>query len=140
MRNSRCPQFTVCYSPDNFNTFFFCAYHGSADFKDIGHVIYSVEPFQNVRGCHVRVGTTNGRLIDSTNNVLSHELIEAITDPDGEAWWNSLDNGLFGQEIGDECSFVTTGGFDPSTIRIGPKLYAIQPEYSNDHHACVTHP
>ena len=36
----------------------------------------------------------------------SHETFETITDPDGTAWWNSLDNGLFGQEIGDECSFL----------------------------------
>jgi len=54
--------FSVCYSPDNNNSFFFCAYHGSVDFSDIGHVLYSVEPFQNVPGCQVRPGTPNGQL------------------------------------------------------------------------------
>ncbi|MGC2194681.1 MAG: hypothetical protein WA628_08395 [Terriglobales bacterium] len=132
--------FSVCYSPDNFNTWFFCAYHGSADFSDIGHVIYSVEPYQNVRGCSVRPNTPNGQLVDSTNNVLSHELIEAITDPDGDAWWNSADNGLFGQEIGDECSFVIPQFFDPSNVRLDENRYAIQPEYSNSVHACATGP
>jgi len=132
--------FSVCYSPDNPNTWFFCAYHGSADFADIGHVIYSVEPYQNVSGCSVRPDTPNGQLVDSTNNVLSHELIEAITDPDGLSWWNSADNGLFGQEIGDECSFVVPGFFDPSTVRLGRNKYAIQPEYSNSAHACATGP
>lgn len=43
--------FSVCYSPDKADTFFFCAYHGYADFQDIGHVIYSVEPYQAVPGC-----------------------------------------------------------------------------------------
>jgi hypothetical protein len=131
--------FTVCYSPDNLNTFFFCAYHGSVDFTDIGHVLYSVEPYQNVRGCRVRPGTPNGQLIDSTNNVLSHELFETITDPDGTAWWNSTDNGIFGEEIGDECAFVSRNGFDPFVFEIDDKLYATQPEYSNALHGCAVH-
>jgi len=75
------------------------------DFRDIGHVLYSVEPFQNVEGCSSRPGTPDGQLADSTNNVLSHETFETIPDPDGTAWLNILDNGVFGQEIGDECSF-----------------------------------
>ena len=43
--------FSVCYSPDNPSTFYFGAYHGSVDFTDVGHVLYTVEPFQNVPGC-----------------------------------------------------------------------------------------
>ncbi len=138
--------YSVCYSPDNPPTFFFCAYHGSADFKDIGHVLYSVEPFQNVPGCSSRAGTPNGALVDSTNNVLSHELTETITDPDGSAWINILDNGLFGQEIGDECSFLQLNAsfvpiaFDPSNVTLNGKPYAIQPEYNNADHACTTRP
>ena len=126
--------FTVCYSPDNSNTFFFCAYHGSVDFTDIGHVLYSVEPYQNVPGCQVRPGTPNGQLVDSTNDVLSHELFETITDPDGDAWWNSTGLGLEGQEIGDECIFLvftsTNVYSDPFIFKIGDDVYATQPEYS----------
>ena len=95
---------TVCYSPDNPATFFFCAYHGSVDFSDIGHVLYSVEPYQNVMGCSDTGLTPNGSLEDSTDSVLSHELFETITDPDGTAWVNITDNGMFGEEIADECS------------------------------------
>jgi hypothetical protein len=80
-------------------------------------------------------------LVDGTNNVLSHEVIEAITDPDGDAWFNLLDNGIFGEEIADECSFLlftaTDVFFDPSNVRLNGKRYAIQPEYSNKGHACV---
>ena len=134
---------TVCYSPDNPSSFFFCAYHGSVDFTDIGHVLYTVEPAQNVDGCNVPPGGPQGQLADSTYNVLSHEFFELITDPDGTAWWNAADNGLFGQEIGDECSFLvfpTTGGafFNPSAFKINGVKYAVQPEYSNDGHACKT--
>lgn len=135
--------FSICYSPDNPNSFFFCAYHSSADFKDVGHVLYSVEPFQNVPGCQVRPGTPNGQLIDSTNDSLSHELIETITDPDGTAWINFSDDVLIGEEIADECAFVvftSTNAFgDPFVYRIGDKLFATQPEYSNDLHGCAVH-
>jgi len=128
--------FTVCASN------IFCAYHSSVEFTDVGHLLYSVQPLADVPGCTVRPGTPNGTLTDSTNSVLSHELVEAITDPDGDAWWNSLDNGLFGEEIGDECSFLSftsSGsflGFDPSTIKVQGKQYALQPEYDNSVHAC----
>ena len=120
----------------------FCAYHSSVTFKDIGHVLYSVEPFTDVPGCQVRPGTPNGTLIDSTNNVLSHELVETITDPDGRGWWNSVAGGLFGEEIGDECVFVLfdshgNGFFDPAIISVHGRKYALQPEYNNRKHGCT---
>src|SRR5215467_267691 len=136
--------YKVCYSPDDPKTFVYCAYHGSADFSDIGHVLYSVEPFQNNYGCSSRPGTPNGQLADSTNNVLSHEVFETITDPDGTAWWNSLDLALFGEEIADECSFLlfttTNVYFDPSNVTLNGKAYVAQPEYDNAAHACTTSP
>jgi hypothetical protein len=136
--------FTQCYSPDIPNSFFFCAYHGSVTFHDIGHVLYSVEPFQVVPGCSSRPNTPNGQLVDSTNNVLSHETFETITDPDGDAWFNLLDVGLFGDEIGDECEFIAflpVGVFfDPSDVTLDGRKYAAQPEYNNARHACTIAP
>ena len=119
----------------------FCAYHNSFD-SDIGHIIYSVEPFADVLGCQVPPGTPNGQLADSQNSALSHESIEAITDPDGNAWWNSHNLINFGAEIGDECEFIkfepNAVFFDPVTVRLNGKLYAIQTEYSNEGHACLS--
>ncbi|PYX40752.1 MAG: hypothetical protein DMG81_05285, partial [Acidobacteria bacterium] len=135
--------FSVCYSPDVPSTWFFCAYHGSADFKDIGHVLYSVEPYQNVIGCSDPPGTPNGQLVDSTNDTLSHEFFETVSDPDGDGWWNATPSvtGLEGEEIGDECVFITPPSFgDPSVFTIGQKLYAVQLEYSNGHHGCAGTP
>jgi hypothetical protein len=133
--------FSFCYSPDNPSTFAFCAFHGSVTFRDIGHVLFSLEPFQNVRGCSEKPGTPNGQLIDSTNSVLSHETFEIITDPDLNAWFNSLNLSLFGEEIGDECSFIifTPTGvfFDPSNVTLDGRKYAAQPEYNNARHACT---
>jgi hypothetical protein len=135
---------TVCYSPDNPSTFAFCAYHSSADFGDIGHVLYSVEPYQNVPGCNDSPHSPNGQLADSTNDTLSHELFETITDPDGDAWWNSASAALFQQEIGDECVFLlftpTAVYGNPPTFNIGGRKYAVQTEYDNYSHSCNTEP
>jgi len=140
--------FSVCYSPDNANTWFFCAYHGSAD-TDLGHLVYTVEPYQNVMGCNDPPNTPNGQLVDSTNDVLSHELFETISDPDGTGWWNSTPSviGVEGEEIGDECVFTTAPPQspppvygDPSIFRIGRHVYAVQLEYSNAHHGCAGAP
>jgi hypothetical protein len=139
----------VCYSPDVPKTFAFCGYHSSADFADIvGHVLYTVEPFQDVPGCSVRPGTSNGQLGDSTYNTLSHETFETITDPDGTAWFNFRAVVLAGAEIGDECSFfkvintptTSQAFFDPSIFLIGIHRYGVQPEYANEEHACATNP
>jgi hypothetical protein len=65
------------------------------------------------------------------------------TDPEGNAMVNVADNGLYGEEIGDECSFIVFPApgvvyFNPSVFRMGGMKYAAQPEYSNIGHACRT--
>jgi hypothetical protein len=128
---------TICYSPDNLATWYFCAFHGSIDFTDIGHVLFSVEPYQNVNGCAVGQPSPNGAEVDSQASVLSHEMIETITDPDGTAWWNTVSLDLFGDEIADECQNLT---FVYQTPWINGTQYEIQPLYSNAVHACTYQP
>jgi hypothetical protein len=123
-----------CYSPDFGPTFAFCAYHFTVKFADIGNVYYTVEPYQNVPGCQVPLGTPNGQLIDSTNSVLSHETFESITDPDINTGFRSLNNPFGAFEIGDECDFIVIG------VTLNTRPYAIQGEYSNKYEACVTTP
>jgi hypothetical protein len=61
---------------------------------------------------------------------------------------NILDNGLFGEEVGDECSFLifipsgknVTVYFDPSNVTQNGKKNVAQPEYNNSRHACTTAP
>jgi hypothetical protein len=130
-----CVSANVCYSPDNMTTFFFCAYHGSVDFPDLGHVLYTVQPFQNVPLCAVMQPSPNGAIVDSTASALSHELIETITDPDGDAWFAQSSLIEYGQEIADICE-TPFGEYAPVSIQ--RKLYAIQPEYANKYHACAT--
>jgi hypothetical protein len=131
---------TACYSPDNAATFAFCAYHGSVTFSDIGHVLFTAEPYQNVPGCAIVQPSPNGALVDSTSSVLGHETFETITDPDPPTGWVAVNSGgVFGEEIGDLCPGVDlTGPFfqDPVSSIFGKK-YEVQPEYSNRYHACA---
>lgn len=121
-----------CYSPDFTGPWVFCAYHGSTDFSDLGHVVFSVEPYQNVPGCQSNPAWTNttgiGILANSTDNVLSHELFESISDPDptiAAAYFN-----MYGMEIGDVCQPWVF------PLTVGTHNYSIQTEYSNTDHGC----
>jgi len=127
----------LCYCPDNNcngGSFVFCAFHGSFDSTDaVGapiHVIFQAMPYQDVPGCQVANGP-NGSHIDSTNNVLSHEIFETITDPDLNAWFRDTD----GAEIGDICAWNLI-----NPILLNGTSYAIQKEYSNQTHQCVSVP
>ncbi len=128
---------TQCYSPDNPSTFAFCAYHSSVTFSDIGHVLFTVQPYQDVKGCRVVQPSPNGPLIDSTANSLSHELSETISDPNLNAWYVRNELILFGEEIGDTCA---TPNFGYATVTLNGTAYEIQPEYSNTYHACAFAP
>ncbi|GAC1409489.1 MAG: hypothetical protein NVSMB64_18280 [Candidatus Velthaea sp.] len=114
-----------CYSPDVPSTFEYCGYHSAADVTGIGHILYSVEPYQKVKGCAETSVPLNGVLADSTQSTLSHEIFETITDPDGKAWFNSN-----GDEIGDLCNQLYT------VVTLYNRQYKIQSEYSNRTHNC----
>jgi hypothetical protein len=130
---------TECYSPDNLSTFVFCAYHGSVTFSDIGHVLFTVEPYQNVIGCSMLQPSPNGAVVDSTDSVLGHETFETITDPDPPTGWIAVNsNGVFGEEIGDLCPGVDISApyFEDPVSTLNGHHYEIQPMYSNTYHAC----
>ncbi len=123
-----------CYSPSNTSTWTFCAYHGSNDWSDIGHVLYSVEPYQDVQGCQVsNLPSPNGSLQDSTASTLSHETFETITDPDiaanNPAWYNQAKG-----EIGDLCA--PAAGVPSSNVQLGADTWEIQMEYNNSISDC----
>lgn len=125
----------VCYSPDNFSTFDFCAYHGAfADqFGDI--FLYTVQPDAGVPGCEPLTNLPQPNALPNGNdpadadyNTLSHETFETISDPLGSAWFN----GLLGTELADQCvpfvNFVTLSGHP----------YELQSEYSDIHSECIS--
>ena len=130
---------SICYSPDNPSSFFFCAYHGAVWFNDIGHILFTVEPYQNVPGCQVATPSPNGPLVDSTASTLSHESIETITDPDLDAWWSDVSLIEQGAEISDICEPVgnMNAQFLDPVFLVNGKNYKIQLEYSNRLHGCT---
>ena len=113
-----------CYSPDNPNTFVFCAFHGSVDFGPNQHVLFTVEPYQFVNGCVLPPQT---RVIDGTASTLAHEFFETITDPDLDAWFNVLTR----QEVADLCAAFQVRD------RLAGTNYVVQEMYSNDIHLCT---
>lgn len=123
-----CVDEQTCYSPDNLDTFVFCAFHGSVDF-DQTHVLFTVEPFQNVPGCAIPGQAPHGT-IDATASSLSHEFFETMMDPDLNAWFN----GFTGEEGSDMCAAFGTN------VHLRQHDYVIQSEYSNRAHACTNAP
>jgi hypothetical protein len=102
----------------------FCAYHES--FVHNGkNVTYGVIPdFGPGSGCDVGCGGSTQ--FNNTTSASSHELIEAVTDPDFKsAWWSPADD-----EIGDICN--AQQGFVPGTG------YIAQKQWSNQASACLT--
>jgi hypothetical protein len=64
----------------------------------------------------------------SLANVTSHEYMEAITDPDLDAWFDSA-----GQEIGDKCAFQ----FHSCVTLTNGGSWQLQEEWSNAVSGCV---
>jgi MYXO-CTERM domain-containing protein len=108
----------------------FCAYHSSFTHK--GQVVrYAAMPDQNGGGCQNGCGVSSSKPVDSTSLTASHEVIEAVTDPDpGAGWYDTLDsNSTYCGEVGDICNAI------PGSANTA----VIQKSWSNKQHACVDH-
>ncbi len=104
----------------------FCAYHSS---MTIGTqlVRYGVMPDVTAGACAQGCGPNSGFL--NVTDVSSHELIEAVTDPDnGTGWYDNVDNNC--GEIGDICA--TNAG---ETAAVGS--FTVQKEWSNAFNDCI---
>jgi hypothetical protein len=115
----------------------YCAYHswyGSGSTV----TLYANQPYTDTVPADCDVGQhPNGDEADPTINVVSHEHNEAITDEQGNAWYD-----LAGYENGDKCAwdFGTALGNTGSGLYnqvINGHFYYLQREYSNAHSNCV---
>jgi hypothetical protein len=128
----------------------FCAYH-SVFFDAAGEpVVYANEPYEGpVGGCGggaadksgTGFGFPNDQDADTTINTISHEHIEAITDPFGDAWYANTGPNL---EIGDLCAYfygaqlgIAANG-QPFNQLINGHDYSLQEEYSNADGGCAS--
>lgn len=131
------PQFNPC------TTNAFCAFHSHTN-----SFLYAVEPDAAATkdgGCDAGQAPA-GNNADSTLSTVSHEHIEAITDPYGNGWWSEDEEQLeafYGSEIGDLCAW--NFGADLGTTLEGQSYnqvinghdYYLQQEWSNVATGCV---
>ncbi len=113
----------------------YCAYH---DFTTHYHlsgakIVYAVMPYYgSAHACIDNPGTPNGNAAwDSELSGVSHELMEAVTDPLGDAWYGT---GGQADEIGDKCNWDYTGaGLDLGAADQywHGHYYLLQGEWSN---------
>lgn len=114
----------------------YCAYHSSMG-SGSSTTLYANMPYAGVSGCETGQYPNGDAGGDSATNVTSHENIEAITDPLGNAWYDSS-----GQEIGDKCNFnfgAPLGGSPGAEFneQIAAGDYYLQQEWSNSISGCA---
>jgi hypothetical protein len=112
----------------------YCAYHSFIDGST--PIIYGNEPYGDTSACQV-AGTpspNNDPAADTAATAASHEMTEAITDPELDAWYTAQ-----GNEIGDLCAYnYGTNGYDSSKANQhwNAHYYELQTEFDNHKHGC----
>ena len=126
-----------CFDASHCAFSYYCAYHGDF-FSGNTHYIYANQPYTMTAPSSCGSGQApNDQDADSTLNVTSHEHNEAITDPDGNAWFDRT-----GAENGDKCAWnfgTALGGATGAKYNqvIGTGHYYLQQEWSNARSRCV---
>lgn len=102
----------------------YCAYHGVVSGTSLS---YTDLPYMPDAGYSCGAGSVTGSALDGVSIVEGHELAEAITDPQLNAWYDS-----YGSEIGDICAWTGLGD-----VYLNGAYFAMQPLWSNNANACV---
>jgi len=92
----------------------FCGYHGHFNYGGLD-IRYAVFPYLNCSACKL----SNLSVADMMTIVASHEIREAVTDPQLNAWYDDQ-----GYEADDKCAWH-------NLYRMAEGGFAVQPEYSN---------
>jgi hypothetical protein len=114
----------------------YCAYHGDYTLSG-ATVLYAAMPYAgtDLSGCGIQSGggTPNGAATDAEISITSHEMMETVTDPLLNAWFDAT-----GSEIGDKCAY-TYGptASDGSDLTINSHHYIVQEEFSNSALGCA---
>lgn len=114
----------------------YCAYHSNIGSGPTG-ILYANMAYGGTTGCQSGQYPNADSAADSVINITSHENIEAVTDPLGNAWYDSS-----GNEIGDKCAWnfgAPLGG--PSGAEYNQAIasgnYWLQQEWSNASSGCA---
>ncbi len=140
---SDCGPYGVGQPDSSGNTNEYCAYHNAfTSGFDSQTTIWANMPYdagETPFSCPN--SQPNNNTADNTIDVLSHEMNEAITDPQINAWFD--DNTTNGGEIGDQCNFdygpalgtTSTGGAYDELVN--HDTYEVQQQWSNASPGCV---
>jgi hypothetical protein len=135
---------TQCFAYGNTSNSIYCGYHsyiGSGSTQ----IVFAAMPFlYKAAGCDAnaafKLGYANGSSIDTEVGILSHEIIETMTDVNLNAWLGAGGNA---DEIGDKCAYNyngTTYGSSSGLLNNGMGFYnqvgagddyLMQTEFSN---------
>lgn len=108
----------------------YCAYHTYYNRAGSGAVKYAAQPYNRdfLNGCSAQGTLTpnNDPAADAEVNTLAHELEEAATDPQLNAWYDNQ-----GRENADKCAWTfgtqfTTGNGSKANMTLGGKNFLIQ--------------
>ena len=106
----------------------YCAYHGNFNHSGLD-VKYASMPYPSCGGCQSSGFSTT----QNFEHFISHETREAVTDEDGNAWYDRR-----GYEADDKCAWSPTPFTDSSTgINLDGTAFAYQYEWSNANSGCV---
>jgi hypothetical protein len=119
---------------------YYCGYHSYLLGGALGTtpIIYANLPYGNLVNCQVP-GTpspNSDAIADAAATVASHELTEAITDPELNAWYTAR-----GNEIGDLCAYnygvVYSWDGGMANQMWNGRFYMLQTEFDNNQLSCV---
>jgi hypothetical protein len=111
----------------------YCGYHGHT-FRNNINLIYSVvgNPDRCPSSCEAQqIGPNGNAGADGMASVIAHEFTEAITDPNGDAWFD-----FSGNELADKCSwifgptFITPNGAQ-ANVTLGTRNFLLQELWVN---------
>ena len=123
-----CFNSTNCFAANGNTNGTYCAYH---DFFD-SNKIYASQPYASLGSCYdSQTAYPNNQAYDVASSAVSHEMLEANTDPLLNAWYDDV-SGIAG-EIGDKCAY-NYGTFEPdgTNIVLHGLPYQMQREWSNN--------
>jgi hypothetical protein len=109
----------------------YCAWHSYGSCEGQNIAVAYIPNLKNVAGCNpgnLYNANTYSEGTRADVNVVAHEQSEAITDPQLNAWFDSV-----GNEIGDKCAWM----FSSAVTLADSTTWQLQEEWSNSATACA---
>jgi serine protease len=133
--------------PDGFNTpgSGFCAWHDwngdVAATSTVGDIAFTNMPYvyDAGPGCGQNFVNTGAAGTDDGFSIVNgHEYAETVTDQNPAGGWTNHQNDSYGgEEVGDECAWLTSGAGAAADVTMGTGSFAMQSIYSNDTNSCT---